>query len=81
MTRSPIRELLFTLLLKVGVASSIAALLARWNTSARPLHRNNAIRPETEADAVMTPPLIVGVTLRLAFRPTVSPIFLSKAHS
>jgi hypothetical protein len=26
------RDLLFTLLLKVGVASSIAALLARWNT-------------------------------------------------
>src|SRR6267154_239666 len=36
-TATPIRDLLFTLLLKVGVASSIAALLARWNTFRRVL--------------------------------------------
>ena len=61
-----IRELLFTLLLKVGVASSIAALLARWNTFRRVLFTE-----ERDADQklklmlFMTPPLIVGVTLRL----------------
>jgi len=31
------RDFLFTLLLKVGVAASIAALLARWNTFRRVL--------------------------------------------
>ena len=36
-TTLKIQELLFTLLLKVGVASSIAALLARWNTFRRVL--------------------------------------------
>jgi len=36
-TVTPIRDLLFTLLLKVGVASSIAALLARWNAFRRVL--------------------------------------------
>jgi two-component system LytT family sensor kinase len=61
-----IQELLFTLLLKVGVASSIAALLARWNTFRRVLFTE-----ERDADQklklmlFMTPPLIVGVLLRL----------------
>src|SRR6516162_1329768 len=61
-----IRELLLTLLLKVGVASSIAALLARWGTFRRVLFTE-----ERDADQklklmlFMTPPLIVGVTLRL----------------
>src|SRR5215472_6708110 len=61
-----IRELLFTLLLKVGVASSIAAFLARWNT-----FRRVFFTEERDADQklklmlFMTPPLIVGVTLRL----------------
>src|SRR5262250_790029 len=61
-----IRELLFTLLLKVGVASSIAALLARWNTFRRVLFTE-----ERDADQklklmlFMTPALIVCVTLRL----------------
>src|SRR5581483_5149938 len=32
-----VRDLLFTLLLKVGVAASFAALLARWNTLRRVL--------------------------------------------
>jgi two-component system LytT family sensor kinase len=53
-------------LLKVGVASSIAALLARWNTFRRVLFTE-----ERDSDQklklmlFMTPPLIVGVTLRL----------------
>src|SRR6516162_5011195 len=61
-----IQELLFTLLLKVGVPSSIAALLARWNTFRRVLFTE-----ERDADQkfklmlFMTPPLIVGVILRL----------------
>src|ERR1700739_3041279 len=61
-----IQDLLFTLLLKVGVASSIAALLARWNTFRRVLFTE-----ERDADkklklmCFMTPPLILGVTLRL----------------
>src|SRR6202790_3515554 len=65
-TTLSIRELLFTLLLKVGVASSIAALLARWNTFRRVLFTE-----ERDADQklklmlFMAPPLIVGVTLRL----------------
>ncbi len=65
-TTPPIRELLFTLLLKVGVASSIAALLARWNTFRRVLFTE-----ERDADQkfklmlFLVPPLIVGVILRL----------------
>jgi two-component system LytT family sensor kinase len=54
------------LLLKVGVASSIAALLARWNTFRRVLFTE-----ERDADQklklmlFMTPPLLLGVILRL----------------
>jgi two-component system LytT family sensor kinase len=65
-TTLTIRELLFTLLLKVGVASSIAALLARWNTFRRVLFTE-----ERDADQklklmlFLVPPLIVGVILRL----------------
>src|SRR3974390_2954286 len=65
-TTLTIRELLFTLLLKVGVASSIAALLARWNTFRRVLFTE-----ERDADQklklmlFLVPALIVGVTLRL----------------
>src|SRR3974377_505907 len=68
-TTLPIRELLFTLLLKVGVASSIAALLARWNTFRRVLFTE-----ERDSDQklklmlFMAPALIVGVTLRLVSR-------------
>jgi two-component system, LytTR family, sensor kinase len=60
------RDFLFTLLLKVGVAASFAALLARWNTFRRVLFTE-----ERDADQklklmlFMTPPLILGVTLRL----------------
>jgi len=65
-TTLTIRELLFTLLLKVGVASSIAALLARWNTFRRVLFTE-----ERDADQklklmlFLVPALIVGVILRL----------------
>ena len=69
-TLSSVKDLLFTLLLKVGVASSISALLARWNTFRRVLFTE-----ERDADQklklmlFMTPPLIVGVTLRLVGYP------------
>lgn len=65
-TTLTIQELLFTLLLKVGVASSIAALLARWNTFRRVLFTE-----ERDADQklklmlFLVPPLTVGVILRL----------------
>ena len=68
-TGASLREILFTLLLKVGVASSIAALLARWNTFRRVLFTE-----ERDSDQklklmlFMTPALIVGVTLRLVSR-------------
>src|ERR1700680_1525179 len=60
------RDLLFTLLLKVGVASSIAALLARWNTFRRVLFTEER-DPDQKLKLMlfMTPPLILGVTLRL----------------
>ncbi|HVH72025.1 MAG TPA: hypothetical protein VNB49_13050, partial [Candidatus Dormibacteraeota bacterium] len=63
---TPIREFLFTLLLKVAVASSFAALLVRWNTLRRVLFTE-----ERDADQklklmlFMVPPLILGVTLRM----------------
>jgi two-component system LytT family sensor kinase len=65
-----IRELLFTLLLKVGVASSIAALLARWNTFRRVLFTEER-DPDQKLKLMlfMTPALIVGVTLRLVAFP------------
>src|SRR5438270_7551644 len=65
-TATPIRDLLFTLLLKVGVASSIAALLARWNAFRRVLFTEER-DPDQKLKLMlfMTPALIVGVTLRL----------------
>src|ERR1700693_3513999 len=61
-----VRDLLFTLLLKVGVAASIAALLARWNTFRRVLF-TEARDPDQKLKLLlfMTPPLILGVLLRL----------------
>ena len=65
-TLSSIKELLFTLLLKVGVAASFAALLARWTA-----FRKVLFTEERDSDQklqlmfFMTPPLIIGVTLRL----------------
>jgi two-component system, LytTR family, sensor kinase len=61
-----VRDILFNLLLKVGVASSFAALLARWNTFRRVLFTE-----ERDSDQklklmlFMTPLLVGGVTLRL----------------
>ena len=65
-----VRDLLFTLLLKVGVASSIAALLARWNAFRRVLFTEER-DPDQKLKLMlfMTPPLIVGVTLRLVGYP------------
>jgi two-component system, LytTR family, sensor kinase len=61
-----VQDFLFTLLLKVGVASSFAALLARWNTLRRVLFTEER-DPDQKLKLMlfMTPPLIVGVTLRL----------------
>jgi two-component system LytT family sensor kinase len=69
-TLSSVRDLLFTLMLKVGVASSFAALLARWT-----IFRKVLFTEERDPDQklklmlFMTPPLIVGVTLRLVGAP------------
>jgi two-component system, LytTR family, sensor kinase len=65
-TATAVRELLFTLLLKVGVAASFAALLARWNTFRRVLFTEER-DPDQKLKLMlfMTPPLVVGVTLRL----------------
>jgi two-component system, LytTR family, sensor kinase len=60
-----IRELLLTLLLKVGVASSIAALLARWNTFRRVLFTEERdVDQKLKLMLFLVPPLIVGVVLR-----------------
>src|SRR5467141_4004595 len=69
-TPTSVRDLLFTLLLKVGVASSIAALLARWNAFRRVLFTEER-DPDQKLKLMlfMTPALIVGVTLRLVGGP------------
>src|SRR5713101_5863332 len=69
-TATSVRDLLFTLLLKVGMASSIAALLARWNTFRRVLFTEER-DPDQKLKLMlfMTPALIVGVTLRLVGGP------------
>ena len=60
------RDFLFTLLLKVGVAASFAALLARWNAFRRVLFTEER-DPDQKLKLMvfMTPPLILGVALRL----------------
>src|SRR5260370_28976187 len=65
-TLTSVKVLLFPLLLKVGVASSIAALLARWNTFRRVLFTEER-DPDQKLKLMlfMTPPLFVGVMLRL----------------
>src|SRR5215470_2529466 len=65
-TATSVREFLFTLLLKVAVASSFAALLARWNTFRRVLFTEQR-DPDQKLKLMlfMVPPLILGVTLRL----------------
>ncbi len=69
-TATSVRDLLFTLLLKVGVASSIAALLARWNTFRRVLFTEQR-DPDQKLKLMlfMVPPLILGVMLRLVGKP------------
>src|SRR6266576_535247 len=69
-TATSVGDLLFTLLLKVGVASSIAALLARWNAFRRVLFTEER-DPDQKLKLMlfMTPALIVGVTLRLVGGP------------
>jgi two-component system LytT family sensor kinase len=64
------KDLLFTLLLKVGVAASFAALLARWNTFRRVLFTEER-DPDQKLKLMlfMTPPLVVGVALRLVGLP------------
>src|SRR6058998_76315 len=65
-TATSVRDLLFTLLLKVGVAASIAALLARWNTFRRVLFTEQRdVDQKLKLMLFMTPPLVLGVTLRL----------------
>src|SRR5207247_10923650 len=70
-TAIPIRDLLFTLLLKVGVASSISALLARWNAFRRVLFTEER-DPDQQLEVMlfMTAAQIVGVTLRLVGGPS-----------
>ncbi len=65
-TLTSVKDLLFTLLLKVGVASSFGALLARWNTFRRVLFTEER-DPDQKLKLMlfMTPPLILGVALRL----------------
>src|ERR1700687_944799 len=65
-TLTSVKDLLFTLLLKVGVAASFAALLARWNTFRRVLFTEER-DPDQKLKLMlfMTPPLVVGVMLRL----------------
>ena len=72
-TASSVREFLFTLLLKVAVASSFAALLARWNTFRRVLFTEQR-DPDQKLKLMvfMVPPLILGVTLRLIGGPSYS---------
>jgi two-component system, LytTR family, sensor kinase len=68
-TTLTIRELLFTLLLKVGVASSIAALLARWNTFRRVLFTEERdVDQKLKLMLFLVPALLVAVILRL-YRP------------
>ncbi|MGB7435227.1 MAG: histidine kinase [Candidatus Acidiferrum sp.] len=68
-TTLTIRELLFTLLLKVGVASSIAALLARWNTFRRVLFTEERdVDQKLKLMLFLVPALLGAVILRL-YRP------------
>ena len=63
---TPVREFLFTLLLKVAVASSFAALLVRWGSFRRVIFTEQR-DPDQKLKLMlfMVAPLILGVTLRL----------------
>src|SRR6516225_6711848 len=66
-----VREFLFTLLLKVAVASSVAALLVRWNSFRRVIFTEQR-DPDQKLKLMvfMVAPLILGVTLRLIGGPS-----------
>jgi len=66
-----VREFLFTLLLKVAVASSVAALLVRWGSFRRVIFTEQR-DPDQKLKLMlfMVAPLILGVTLRLIGRPS-----------
>ena len=64
------KDLLFTLLLKVGVAASLAALLARWTTFRKVLYtevRDSDLK--VKLMLFMTPAFAVGVLLRIVGGP------------
>ena len=64
-----VKDFLFTLLLKVGVAASFAALLARWNTFRRVLFTEERDSDQkVKLMLFLTPLLVLGVTLRLVGR-------------
>src|SRR5215471_12530017 len=64
------RDFLLTLLLKVAVAASIAALLARWNTLRRVLFTEERdVDQKIKLMLFLTPPLFLGVILRLVGAP------------
>src|SRR5215469_6618908 len=66
-----VREFLFTLLLKVAVASSVAALLVRWGSFRRVIFTEQR-DPDQKLKLMlfMVAPLILGVTLRLIGKPS-----------
>src|SRR5262252_2427126 len=66
-----VREFLFTLLLKVAVASSFAALLVRWGSFRRVIFTEQR-DPDQKLKLMlfMVAPLILGVTLRLIGKPS-----------
>jgi two-component system, LytTR family, sensor kinase len=68
-----VREFLFTLLLKVAVASSLAALLVRWSSFRRVIFTEQR-DPDQKLKLMlfMVAPLILGVTLRLIGGPSYS---------
>ena len=64
------QDLLFTLLLKVGVAASLAALLVRWDIFRKVLFaevRDSDLK--VKLMLCLTPPLALGVALRLMGNP------------
>src|SRR5947209_8818661 len=69
-TIGSVQDLLFTLMLKVGVASSFAALLVRWTAFRNVLFTENR-DPDQKLKLMlsMAPPLLVGITLRLVGYP------------
>src|SRR5437899_8638524 len=69
-TIGSVQDLLFTLMLKVGVASSFAALLVRWTAFRNVLFTENR-DPDQKLKLMlsMAPPLLVGIILRLVGYP------------